>query len=117
MDRKHKLKILKNGPNKNLQEDLDCAAWLINNDLADGDVLPDMGRPGGHAKNIVWRGPNKHGEQYMSKLNLLNIIALNPYTIALVTGTIVVAIGIFIFQPWQDATQPKNQPAQLENSK
>ncbi len=108
MDRKLKLRVLKHGPNKDSQEELDCAAWLIRDDLAEGNAIPDMGRPGGHVYNVVWRGPNANGDRYLSAAALRNIF-LNPYVVTIIGGLIIAAITVFIFEPWHDASLSDTQ--------
>ena len=107
MEIKLKLKVLKNGPNKDSQDELDCAAWLIRNDLAEGSALPDMGRPGGHAANVIWRGSNNNGDRYQS-FSALNNVLLNPYIVTIICGLIIAAMTVFIFEPWQDSSLSKN---------
>ncbi|PCI70788.1 MAG: hypothetical protein COB26_01545 [Piscirickettsiaceae bacterium] len=90
-----KLRVLKNGPAKDSQEELDCAAWLISNSLADGNVLRDFTRPGNHVSDIIWGGVNPNGERYQRNLRLTNLL-LNPYVVASITALAAVIFKYFI---------------------
>ncbi len=115
MDRKLKLKVLKNGPNKDSQEEIDCAAWLIRNGLAEGSALPYNGRLGGHTANVIWRGTTDKGDRYLSASALTNIF-LNPYVVTFICGLIIAAITVFMFQPWQDASLSETRIVTPENN-
>ena len=53
----HKQHVLTNGPNYSSNDDIACAAWLIENGYADGKIIKDFTRSGSKAANVIWRGP------------------------------------------------------------
>lgn len=94
MDRKLKIKVLEHGPDKNSQEERDCAAWLIKNGYAEGTATPSHMHPDRRTLNVVWRGATEKGLNYANS-SWVKAFLNNNYTIAIVTGVILLVIGSY----------------------
>jgi len=106
LNREMKLRVLKNGPAKDSQEELDCAAWLISNNLANGNVLSDFTRVGSHVSSIIWQGANPAGEKYLRNSKVTGLL-FNPYVVWAITGAVVLLFSYFIDDASKEATQPQ----------
>lgn len=94
MDRKLQIRVLRNGPTKDSQEETDCAAWLIQNGLAGGAFIPDNTRSGGHAASVTWRGPTPLGEKAIAESNVISMVLNSKWVSGIAIGLIV---GILLF--------------------
>lgn len=96
MDRKLQIRVLRNGPADDSQEETDCAAWLIKNGLASGAFVPDNTRLGGHAASVTWRGPTPSGIKVIAKPNLIIRVLNSVWVSGIAIGVIVGVILFFI---------------------
>ena len=95
MHRKLKQRVLANGPSQDSEVELDCAAWLIGNNLANGKVLLDHTRPGDHVQSIIWHGTTLTGDKYLKSSSVVDFF-LNPYVVAAVTAVATIVFKYFI---------------------
>lgn len=96
MDRQLQVRVLRNGPAKDSQEEIDCAAWLIQNGLAGGAFISDNTRPGGHAASVTWRGPTPLGEKLIAKSNVILMVLNSKWVSGIAIGLIVGVLLFFI---------------------
>lgn len=82
--------IIKNGFKNASQEERDCAAWLIANDMASGMTQPDRSRPGNHTRAVARFAPTAKGIDWAKQSNLKDFFN-NPWAIGIVT----VLLGAF----------------------
>jgi len=112
MDRKLQRQVLMNGPDKNSQEQLDCAAWLIKHGFADGQVLPDNGRPGNHAYAVNWNGITPSGEKLLS--GSISKFFNSPWISSIGVGLIVGILLFFIAGAFEAGSQSQAQESKLK---
>lgn len=91
MDRKLKIKVLEQGPDKNSQQEMDYAAWLIKKGYAEYKTKPNFMKPGTHVSNQVWGGATQKGVDYFNSSPLERTIKFLSNN-AIAAGLIIAAI-------------------------
>ncbi len=109
VNRKLQIKVLKNGPDPNSQEEIDCAAWLIKYGFAEGSVMPDHSRPGNHAYKVMWRGRTPKSDNRLAQLNLVTRFMASKVVTGVIVGVVVGVVLFFILRPFQASSQQQGQ--------
>ena len=109
MDQKLQIKVLKFGPAQDSQDELDCAAWLIKNDFAEGSVLPDHTQVGEHTAAVRWNGRTPKGDRELSRSNIVQRVFSSKIISRIIVGVAVAVISFVIISYLPSTNQTNTQ--------